>query len=158
MGGTALSLLSPYAAERVEQVLVEEMIAEGLTRNELNPDYWYSVDGLPYGYDIQSPDAEIEPDELQLVERGAGVTMRCDIVLHIFVSDLAGRPTLARVAQHVAGRTEGWVLVEFYDPPSVELLHRLGRAGRCIRVGDVLYLDAFAMAAWISHPDFHVVK
>lgn len=158
MGGTALSVLTPYIGERVEPILVEEMTAEGLTRYEPDPSFWYSADGLPYGYDIQRPDSEIDPEELQLVERTTGVMMRCDILLHIFVSDLAGRPALARMAQHVARRTEGWVCVEFYDPPSLELLDHLVGAGRCIRVDDAVYLDAAAMAAWIAHPDFHVVR
>lgn len=158
MGGTALSVLSPHVAERVEPIVVEEMIVEGLTRYEPDPNDWYSADGLPYGYEIQPPDAETDPEELQLVERATGVTMRCDILLHIFVRDRAGRPALARMAQRVARRTDGWVLVEFYDPPSADLLHQLDGAGRCIRVDDAAYLDAAAMDAWIAHPDFHVVK
>ncbi|MET7804786.1 hypothetical protein [Micromonospora chersina] len=158
MGGTALSVLTPYAAERVEPILVEEMTAEGLIRYDPDPNDWYSADGLPYGYYLQSPDTETDPEELQLVERASGATMRCDIGLHIFVSNLAGRPALARMAQRVARRTDGWVFVEFHDPPAAELLHRLADAGRCIPVGDAVYLDAAAMAAWIAHPDFHVVK
>jgi hypothetical protein len=84
--------------------------------------------------------------------------MRCEILLHVFVSDLAGRPALARVAQRVARRAEGWVFVEFSEPPSADLLHHLAGAGRCIRVGDAVYLDAAAMRSWNAHPDFHVVK
>ncbi|SCL31655.1 hypothetical protein GA0074692_3154 [Micromonospora pallida] len=134
------------------------MVSEGLTRYEPDPRYWHSADGLPYGYDIQPAEAETDPEELQLVERAAGTTMRCDIGLHIFVSDLAGRPALARMAQQVTQRTDGWVFVEFHDPPTATLLRRLDDAGRCIRVGDAVYLDAAAMAAWIARPDFHVVK
>ncbi|MFI5487941.1 hypothetical protein [Micromonospora echinaurantiaca] len=40
----------------------------------------------------------------------------------------------------------------------MDLLDVLGDAGRCVRAGDAVYLDAAAMAAWIAHPDFHVVK
>jgi hypothetical protein len=158
MGGTALSILSPYPGQRVEPIVVEEMIAEGMARYAPDPSYWYSVDGLPYAYNVQSPDSEIDPEELQLLERATGVTMRCDIGLHIFVSDLAGRPALARMAQRVARRTEGWVFVEFSTPPSADLLHHLRGAGRCVRVDDTVYLDAAAMTAWNAHPDFHVVK
>ncbi|WP_433310406.1 hypothetical protein [Micromonospora chersina] len=153
-----MSVLTPYPAERVEPILVEEMSAEGLIRYEPDPTDWHSPDGLPYGYHLQSPDAETDPEELRLVERASGRPMRCDIGLHIFVSNLAGRPALARVAQRVARRTEGWVFVEFHGPPAAELLHRLAAAGRCIPFGDAVYLDEAAMAAWIAHPDFHVIK
>ncbi|MET8912419.1 hypothetical protein [Micromonospora sp. NPDC004551] len=153
-----MSILSPYAAERVEPILVEEMIAEGLTRYERDPNYWYSADGLPYGYDIQAPGIEVDPEELHLLERATAVTMGCAIGLHIFVSDLAGRPALARMAQQVARRTDGWVFVDFYDSPSADLLRCLGGAGRRVRADDAVYLDAEAMTAWIAHPSFHVVK
>lgn len=95
---------------------------------------------------------------MRLVERAIGAMMRCDISLHIFVSDLAGRPALGRMAQHVARRTEGWVLVEFPAPPSADLIHHLDSVGRCIRVDDAVWLDAAATAAWNAHPDFHAVK
>ncbi|MEU1686633.1 hypothetical protein [Micromonospora sp. NPDC005707] len=153
-----MSVLSPYPAERVEPILVEEMTAEGLTRYEPDPNDWRSADGLPYGFYIQSPEAETDPGDLQLVERASGATMRCDIGLHIFVSNPSGRPALARMAQRVAQRTDGWVFVEFHDPPSAALLHQLRDAGRCIPVGDAVYLDAAATSAWIAHPEFHVIK
>ncbi|RKN47514.1 hypothetical protein [Micromonospora endolithica] len=158
MGGTALQVLSPYTVERVEPILIEEMFAEGLTRYGPDPSYWHCADGLPFGYDLQKPDVEIDPEELQLVLRATGRQMRCDIGIHIFVSDLAGRPVLARVAQRVARRCDGWVFVEFHDRPSTDLLDHLCGVGRCVRVDDAVYLDAQAMAAWITHPQFHVVK
>jgi len=151
-------VLSPCTAECVEPVLLEEMAAEGLVRYEPDPDYWYSADGLPYGYDIQAPDLEISVEERELIARVAGVIMRCDMGLHIFVSDVAGRPALARMAERVARRTNGWVFVEFRTPPTADLLEYLSTAGRCVRVDDAVYLDAAAMTAWIAHPDFHVVK
>ncbi|WP_432828027.1 hypothetical protein [Dactylosporangium sp. CA-092794] len=157
MGGTALSVLSPRTAGQVEPILVEELIAAGMTRYEPDPRLWYSAAGLPYGYDIQPPGAEIEPEELRLVERASGTTMRCDIVLHIFVSDVGGRPALARIAREMARRVDGWVFVEFRSPPAADLLRRLGDAGRCVRVGDAVCLDAAAMGAWAGHPGFHVV-
>ncbi|GIG16802.1 hypothetical protein Cme02nite_51340 [Catellatospora methionotrophica] len=138
--------------------MLEEMAAEGLVRYEPDPDYWLSAEGLPYGYDCQAPDLEVDVGELELIARAAGAVMRCDIVLHILVSDLAGRPALARIAQRVARRTSGWVFVEFHTPPSADLLEDLASAGRCIRVGDAVYLDAAAMTTWIAHPDFHVLK
>lgn len=153
-----MSVLSPRAAECVEPVLLEEMAAEGLVRYEPDPDYWLSAEGLPYGYDCQAPDFEVGVDELELIAQAAGGVMRCDIVLHILVSDLAGRPALARIAERVARRTDGWVFVEFHTPPSAVLLEYLASAGRCVRVDDAVYLDAAAMTAWIAHPDFHVVK
>ncbi|MFF5232983.1 hypothetical protein [Dactylosporangium sp. NPDC000521] len=158
MGGTALSILSPWTAERVEPVVVEEMTAAGLTRYRPDPSYWYSADGLPYGYDLQAPDTEAEPEELRSVERAAGAVIRCDIVVHILVSDPAGRPALARIAAAVAGRVDGWVFVEFSSPPSADLLRHLSDAGRCVRADQAVYLDAPAMRAWRGHPDFHVVK
>lgn len=159
MAGTALSILSPYTRERVEPILIEEMRAEGLTPYQGDPEYWQSADGLPYGYDIQSPGAEAEPEDLRIIEAVVGEVMTSDIVLHIFVSDVAGRPALARVAQRVAGRTEGWVFAEFGGTPSADLLRHLLGAGRCIRVeGDALYLDAAATSAWINHPEFFVIK
>lgn len=42
-----MSVLTPYIGERVEPILVEEMTAEGLTRYEPDPSFWYSADGLP---------------------------------------------------------------------------------------------------------------
>ncbi|TYC01235.1 hypothetical protein FXF53_12190 [Micromonospora sp. WP24] len=153
-----MSILSPQTAERVEPALIQTMVAEGLARYEPDPSCWYSVDGLPYGYDIQAPGFETDPEELDLVERAAGATMACAIGLHIFVSDVAGRPTLARTAQQAAQRTDGWVFVEFHHPPSPGLLKYLDDAGRCLRLDDAVYLDAAAMTAWITHPDFHVVK
>ncbi|MGX6602972.1 hypothetical protein ACWKSP_12660 [Micromonosporaceae bacterium Da 78-11] len=158
MGGTSLSVLSPHAAEGVEPIVARQMAAEGLTRYEPDPSYWYSADGLPYGYDIQAPDAELEAEEIRHLELGAGTTIHCDIVLHIFVSDLAGRPALARVAQRVAHRTDGWVFVEFHDPPTADLLLRLNDAGRCIRAGGAVWLDAAAMTAWLTDANFHVIK
>ncbi|MEN3614349.1 hypothetical protein [Plantactinospora sp. ZYX-F-223] len=134
------------------------MAAEGLVRYEPNPNYWLSADGLPYEYDVQAPDFEVGVDELQLVARAAGAIMRCDIVLHILVSDRAGRPALARIAERVAWRTNGWVFVECGTPPSADLVGYLENAGRCVRVDDAVYLDAAAMTAWIAHPGFHVVK
>ncbi|MFG3702489.1 hypothetical protein ACGF5C_32130 [Micromonospora sp. NPDC047620] len=86
------------------------------------------------------------------------MAVRRDIVLHDFVSDLAARPALARIAQRLARRTKGLVLVEFPGPPSVDLLRRLSDAGQCVWAGDAVYLDAAAMGAWIAHPDFYVVK
>jgi hypothetical protein len=158
MGGTALSVLSPCTAEDVEPVLLEEMATEGLGRYERDPNYWLSADGLPYAYDLQAPDVEVDVEELQLIAQAVGAVMRCDIVLHILVSSLAGRPALARIAQRVARRTEGWVFVEFGTAPSADLVEYLVNAGHCVRVDDSFYLDASAMAAWIAHPDFHVVK
>ncbi|MEV4829812.1 hypothetical protein AB0K25_16020 [Micromonospora sp. NPDC049257] len=153
-----MSVLSPCTAGCVEPVLLEEMAAEGLVRYEPDPDYWLSAGGLPYGYDLQAPDREVDAAELELLARVAGAVMRCDVVLHILVNDVAGRPALARVAERVARRTDGWVFVEFRTPPSAELLAHLAGAGRCVRVGDAVYLDAPAMTAWIAHPEFHVVK
>ncbi|WP_200215419.1 hypothetical protein [Micromonospora coerulea] len=153
-----MSVLSPHAAERVERVVMQEMLAEGMARYESDPSSWYSADGLPYGFDVQPPDLEIDPEELQFVERASGMTIRCEVLLHIFVRDLAGRPALARMAEHVARRTEGWVFVEFDRPPSAGLLRYLAGAGRCIRVEDAVYLDAAAMTTWNAHRDFHVVK
>ncbi|MDO3704419.1 hypothetical protein Q3W71_22400 [Micromonospora sp. C28SCA-DRY-2] len=60
-------------------------------------------------------------------------------------------------ANGATGRSPGCVFVEFSGPPTVDLLDVLD-AGRCVRAGDAVYLDAVAMAAWIAHPDFHVVK
>ncbi|GAA4429939.1 hypothetical protein GCM10023148_34510 [Actinokineospora soli] len=158
VGGTALSVLSPYPAGRVEPVVVAEMSAEGMTQHAAHLKYWHSNDGTPYGYSLNAPDSETEQVDLRLIERAAGEAMRCDILLHVFVSDLAGRPVLGRLAQRVAARTAGWVFVEFQVPPSTRLLDHFETAGRCIRVNDYVYLDALAMAAWCAHPDFHVIK
>jgi hypothetical protein len=155
VGGVTLSVLSPYRAGRVMPIVVAQLIAVGLTRG---PGVWRSADGLPYGYDLQAPDLETEPDELRLVEEAAGKRMRCDILLHLHVSDVAGRPALARIAEEVARWTEGWVYVEFATPPSADLLALLAAAGCCLAVADAAYLDAAAMAAWRSHPGFHVLK
>ncbi len=155
MGGTALSVLSPYRAERVAPIVVAQLLAEGLTRRG---DSWYSAAGLPYDFDLQAPELETEPEELRLVEEAAGKRMRCDIVVHILVSDVAGRPALARIAEQVARRTEGWVYVEFAVPPTADLLARLATAGTCLTLPDAVYLDAAAMAAWRADPLFHVIK
>ncbi|WP_189212037.1 hypothetical protein [Actinokineospora fastidiosa] len=155
MGGTTLAVLNPFTAERAEAVVVEEMIAEGLTRCAPDSEYWYSADGLPYGYSLDFPHEEFD---LRAVERTAGTGMRSEILLHIFTSDIAGRPALGRMAQRVAERAGGWVFVEFRTPPSADLLHCLETAGRLIRVDGAVYLDGPAMAAWNAHPDFHVVK
>jgi len=158
MGGTALGILSPYDDDLVEPIVKAELIAGGLTQYGPDPSYWYSVDDLPYGYDVEGPDVTLEPEEWRLVELAAGITVRCEVVLHIFVSDQVGRPLLARLAQRVALRIDGWVYVEFSDAPSPDLLDRLTQAGRCIRAAESVYLDAAAMAAWIAHPSFHVLK
>jgi len=163
MGGTALSVFSPSAGESVESVVVEAMIAEGLTRHEGGGSFllqgWFSDDGLPYGYSLETPDFEGDSDERARLEQVAGVTMRCQVQLHIFVSDVAGRAALARGAQQVARHSEGWVFVEFARPPSAELVNDLLRAGCGVRLDhDAIYLDAAAMTAWIAHPDFHVIK
>jgi hypothetical protein len=50
------------------------------------------------------------------------------------------------------------VFVEFQARPPADLLGHLEGNGRCIRVEDSVYLDASAMTAWYTHPDFHVVK
>ncbi|KFZ77486.1 hypothetical protein ED92_37115 [Amycolatopsis sp. MJM2582] len=84
--------------------------------------------------------------------------MHCDIGLHIFVSDLIGRPVLGSLAQRIAEKTEGWVFVKFKTRPSASLLEHFDRNGRCIRGEDYVYLDAPAMAAWCAHPAFHLVK
>lgn len=151
-------MLTPYTAECVQPVVVAEMTAEGMDRDASNPERWYSVGGLPYGHTLDRPDSETDPAELELIERVAGKPMHCDIGLHIFVSDVAGRPVLARLARRVAEQTEGWVLVEFQAPPSSDLLRYLDDADRCIAVDDYVYLDAPAMAAWYAHPNFHVIK
>ncbi|QXV57502.1 hypothetical protein CVV72_11185 [Amycolatopsis sp. TNS106] len=153
-----LCVLSPYTAKRVEPVVVAEMTVEGLNQSSLHPEFWHSSDGLPYGYSLNAPDSETDPAELRLLEQADGRAMRCDIMLHIFVSDLAGRPVLGKLAQRIAERTQGWVFVEFQAPPSASLLGQLENAGRCIRVNDYVYLDSSAMAAWNAHPDFHVLK
>ncbi|MCR6483209.1 hypothetical protein M8542_10310 [Amycolatopsis sp. OK19-0408] len=158
MAGTSFSVLTPSPAERAERVVIAEMAAEGMIRNAADPRYWHSADRLPYGYSLYQPDHEIDPAEVGLVEQVAGTTMRCDIGLHVFVSDPAGRPVLGRLAQRVAERTDGWVFVEFRTRPSADLLDGLERTGRCIRVGDYVYLDASAMATWCARPAFHVVK
>jgi len=150
--------LAPYTAKHVEPVVVAAMTAEDMDRDAANPGHWYSADGLPYGYTLDRPDSETDPAELELIERAGGKPMRCDIGLHIFVSTLAGRPVLARLAQRVAEQIEGRVLVEFQAPPSTDLLSYLENAGRCIPVNGYVYLDAPAMAAWCAHPDFHVIK
>jgi hypothetical protein len=158
VGGTELIVLTPYTAERVEPVVVEEMTAEGMERNPAYQGDWLSAEGLPYSYSLDPPDYEIDTAELEIIERVAGRAMRCTVGLHIFVSNLAGRPVLGRLAQRVAERAEGWVLVEFRAPPPADLLDHLDHAGRCVRVDDYLYLDAPAMAAWCAHPNFHVIK
>lgn len=106
----------------IEPVLPEEMAAEGLTRWEADPSYWLSADGSPYEYEVQAPDFEIDVEQLQLLTRAGGAVMRCSIVLHILVSDLSGRPALARITERVAPRAEGWVFVEFSSSLSTELL------------------------------------
>ncbi|ONI88630.1 hypothetical protein ALI144C_06255 [Actinosynnema sp. ALI-1.44] len=151
-------MLSPRTAAQVEPVVVEEMIAEGLIGNAPDPFGWYSTESLPYGYSLDAPDSETGWAELRILDRASGVVMRCAIGLHIFISDLAGRPALGRMAERVALRTEGWVFVEFHALPSAGLLGHLEKAGRCIRIEDCVHLDAPAMAAWNAHPHFHVVK
>jgi hypothetical protein len=151
-------MVSPRTVAAIGPLLVEEMIAEGLTLDDLGSGYWRSPDGVPYGYDIHPADFEIDQDELETVQRIAGAVMKCDVSVHIFVSSPAGRPALARIAHRLAGRTDGWVFVEFDLRPSKDLLDRLSRAGRTIAVDDALYLDADAMAAWIADSRFHVVK
>ncbi|GAA0403746.1 hypothetical protein GCM10009541_53620 [Micromonospora gifhornensis] len=158
MGGTALSILAPHDTERIESIVIEEMIAEGLHRYEPDPRYWYSADGVPYGYVIGAPGADVDAEELRLVEQAAGMAMGCVVELHIFVSDRAGRLALAQIAQRVAGRIEGWVFVELDGLPCPDLLDHLDGGGRCVRVDGAGYLDAEATARWINHPDFHVVK
>jgi hypothetical protein len=155
VGGATLSVLSPYRFERVTPIVVAQLLAEGLTRRG---DSWYSPAGLPYGFDLQAPELETEPDELRLVEEAAGKRMRCDILVHILVGNVAGRPALARVAEQVARWTEGWVHVEFARPPTAELLARLAAAGTCLPLPDAAFLDAAAMAAWRADPSFHVLK
>ncbi|QFG23441.1 hypothetical protein [Actinomadura sp. WMMB 499] len=157
MGGTALLVLTPHIPEHVEPIVVEEMIAEGLTPDKSDPDFWYSADGLPYAYEVQSPDEETEPEELEAIQQATRVTIRCGIVLHIFVSNIAGRPALGRMAHRVAQRTDGWVLVDFYHAPG-DVLERLSNAHQCLQVGEIYFMDAEAMAAWLTHPEFHVVK
>lgn len=158
MGGTALIVLTPYTAERVEPVVAVEMTAEGMQQDPAHPGDWLSADGLPYSCSLDRPDYETDPAELEIIERVAGRAMRCAVGLHIFVSNLAGRPVLGRLAQRVAERTDGWVLVEFQAPPAADLLDHLDNAGRCVRVDDYVYLDAPAMAAWYAHLNFHVIK
>lgn len=130
----------------------------GLTRYAPDPAYWYSDDGLPYGFSVQAPALEVDGYELDLIEQAAGARMVSDIGLHIYVSDIGGRVRLAQVAGRVAGRANGWVFVEFSRPPSMDLLRLLAEAGRCIRSDDAVYVDALATAAWIAYPGFHVVK
>jgi hypothetical protein len=162
VGGTTLSVLSPYRAERVGPIVEAQLIAEGLTRRSGSGSgysgSWDSAEGRPYGYDVQAPDLETEPEELRLVEEAAGKRIRCDILLHIYVSDIAGRPALGRIAGQVARWTEGWVHVEFADPPPAALLSRLAGAGCCLPLEYAAYLDAAAMGAWLADPDFHVLK
>lgn len=158
VAGTALSVLTPYLSERVEPIVVAEFGVVGMTRNADDPWLWHSADGLPYRYSLDRPDHETDPSEIEIVEQAAGRTMRCDVGLHVFVSDVAGRPVLGRLAQRIAEKTEGWVFVEFETRPSPSLLEHFERNGRCIRVEDYVYLDAPAMAAWYAHPAFHVVK
>ncbi|MGW4830780.1 hypothetical protein ACWEOG_24575 [Amycolatopsis japonica] len=158
MAGTALSVLTPYLSERVEPIVVAEFGVVGMTRNADDPRFWHSADGLPYRYSLDQPDHETDPSEIEIVEQAAGRTMHCDIGLHIFVSDLTGRPVLGSLAQRIAEKTEGWVFVEFKTRPSASLLEHFDRNGRCIRVEDYVYLDAQAMAAWCAHPAFHLVK
>ncbi|GIG00801.1 hypothetical protein Cci01nite_58940 [Catellatospora citrea] len=137
---------------------MEELAAVGMTRDEGYPGYWFTAGGLAYEYWLQAPDCEIEPAELQLIAKIAGAAMRCDVVLHTLVSDPTDGPALARIAQRVAGRTDGWVFIEFRVPPSALLLRHLSSVGRCIEVGNAAYLDAAAMEAWLAHPDYHFVK
>jgi hypothetical protein len=158
VGGTALIVLTPYTAECVEPVVVEEMTAEGMQRDPAHPGGWFSTEGLPYSYSLDPPDYEIDTAELEIIERVAGRAMRCAVGLHVFVSNLAGRPVLGRLAQRVAERAEGWVLVEFQAPPTADLLDHLDHAGRCVHIDDYLYLDAPAMTAWYAHPNFHRIK
>lgn len=138
MGGATLCVLSPYANEQLEPTVVEALIAHGLIQDPDDASSWRPADGLPYGYDIQSADFDIEPAELRHVESATGATMRSQIALHVYVSDLAGRRLLARLAQRVALRTAGWVFVEFAGSPSAELLRHLTHAGECIRVDDAV--------------------
>ncbi|GAA3855048.1 hypothetical protein GCM10022243_20610 [Saccharothrix violaceirubra] len=158
MSGTALTVLTPYTAERVEPIVVAAMTAEGMAPDAGCPEYWRPADGLPYGYTLYPPDFENDPAEVEVVERAAGRTMLCDVGLHIFVSDVAGRPLLGRLAQRVAREAEGWVLVEFRTPPAADLIGYLEGKGRCVRVEGHVHLDASAMAAWYAHPAFHVIK
>jgi hypothetical protein len=155
MGGASLCVLSPRAADQAASITVEAMLAEGLTRRGATD--WYSAAGLPHAYDIADPDFEIEPESLRTVEEAAGVTMRCQIQVHIVVSDLAGRPLLARLAQAVALGGEGWALVEFAGPPPADLVGPLLRARHAVRTDDFSF-DAVGTVVWIAHPGFHVVK
>ena len=155
---TALSVLTQYMAEHVEPVVETEMTAESMGRDADNPEHWRLADGLPYGYIVDRPDSETDPPELELIARVVGKPMRCDISLHILVSNLAGRPVLTQLAQRVAEQTEGGVFVKFQASPSTGLLSYLENAGRCIPVDDYAYLDAPAMAAWHAHPNFYVIK
>ncbi|WP_155385795.1 hypothetical protein [Catellatospora paridis] len=158
MAGTTLSFLTSCTAEQAEPVLMEELAAEGMVQDERYPGHWFTAGGLAYEYWLQVPDYEIEPAELQLIAQVAGAPMRCDVVLHTLVSDPTDGPALARIAQRVVRRTDGWVFIEFRVPPSARLLRHLSSVGRCIEVGNAAYLDAAAMAAWLIHPDYHFVK
>jgi hypothetical protein len=159
VAGPSFSVLTPRCAAQAELAVIEALVALGLTSRADSPD-WYSPTDLPYGYNLQTPDQETEPDELDAIEAFAGRRMTCDICLHLFVSDRAGRPLLARIAAGVARRVDGWIFVDLSGPATERLAGHLATAGRCLPLFNrsALYLDAAAMDAWIQHPEFHVVK
>ncbi|WP_144120602.1 hypothetical protein [Catellatospora sichuanensis] len=161
MGGTALCVFSPHPAELVEPIVLAAFRAEGLIRHGSDAGDWHDTDGRPYGYRMEAVDFEFGPEATQPLEQVAGIAMACQVQIHIWISDPRGRPALGRIAQRVADRVDGWVYVDLHDPPPAGIRGHFDRAGRRVVADDdgtAFFLDAAAMAAWLGHPDFYVIK
>ncbi|MEV0268033.1 hypothetical protein AB0H43_04585 [Hamadaea sp. NPDC050747] len=71
-------------------------------------------------------------------------------------------PTAA--ALRIAEATDGWVDVDgdiarpYGRAPIIGLDDYFNQHGRCVFVDGGYFLDPAAMAAWLRHPDFSVVK
>ncbi|MFD0593069.1 hypothetical protein ACFQZ4_11405 [Catellatospora coxensis] len=161
MGGTALCVFSPLPAALVEPLVEAAFRAEGLVRHADRTRDWYDAAGRPYAYYLEATDFEFGPEETAPLESAAGVEMACQVQVHIGVSDPAGRPALGRMAHRLAVEADGWVYIDLHDPPPAGIRELFERAGRCVAAADddtVFFVDAAAMAAWLAHPEFYVIK
>jgi len=163
VGGPGIGIVTALEPDTVESLVLAATSGEGFVL-DIEPRAFRDQYGLPYGYTIQPPEVEREPDEVQRLAVELGMPVVTEAGVMAFVSDQRCRAPLARLAQCIAAAAHGWVDVDgdisrpYGRPPILDLADHLNEAGRCRVIDGSYYLDAAAMKAWLHHPAFHVIK
>lgn len=138
-----------------------------VSSSESGDDFWisdttgiggrYQGEGRPFFFELHAlPFYDLEADELEGVAAAFGRGFQTAVTVAAMCNDVDDHRVLAELCLHLATGATGVVdygglLPRLPSDPST-------LAGRCVALDSCHYSDTEFLEAWMSHPDFRLVK